>query len=357
MPKARILSRSATTALCLASAALLWSSAAARAQGAPPATPSEAKASPRVAVLAPSISGKAAPGTATRLTNKLQAGLRASGLTVVQTQRAKAKPCGPRCVRRICRKQNTRYVAGARVEADHPFYKLHLWIADGKSGARVAAVNEKCDVCPPVAVASRMELAASRLAVALRERAKKNAVFVITSDPEGAEVYINDKLKGQTPLRLELPPGAYLVEARKEGYYNGKKELRAVSAVEEKVNIVLVPEASEPSKLATIAGWSAIGVGAASIIGGIVMLAMDGKGTDCVNLAGAEVCKKNFDTGVAGWLLIGGGAVAAGGGAALLFWPRGGSKESKSAFSTPNITVSPMANGRRALGMSVGGRF
>jgi hypothetical protein len=41
----------------------------------------------------------------------------------------------------------------------------------------------------------------------------------VDSDPRGAEVYINDKYSGDTPLRIKLWSGAiYRIEFRKEGY-------------------------------------------------------------------------------------------------------------------------------------------
>ena len=294
-----------------------------------------------------------------KLSSAFRSGLQASGLTTAPTDEGKAASCGPACVRRICQRSKTRYAAGARISVRHSVYRMHLWIADGTTGKLLATVNEICKICPPVAAGTKLELAASRLAVALRERAKKPAVFAITSDPAGADVFVGDELKGQTPLRLELPPGAYVVEARKAGYYSGKRELRAVAGVEEKVNYALIPEPRGPSRFATIAGWSAIGVGAASIVGGIVMLAMDGKDTDCRSFPEGEFCAQKYDTAVPGWILIGGGAALAGGGAALLFWPRGGSKKASTAFSTkPRFSVAPTGfGGARGLSMSLSGRF
>jgi len=47
----------------------------------------------------------------------------------------------------------------------------------------------------------------------------------ITSDPSGAEVYINGKLKTATDNTISLPPGEYEVSIKKEGFLEWKKRL------------------------------------------------------------------------------------------------------------------------------------
>ncbi|PID38346.1 MAG: hypothetical protein CSB49_06060 [Proteobacteria bacterium] len=307
---------------------------------------------PRVAVLPPIVRGNVAPHVKAKLAAKLQAGLQASEMNAISASPPEAEGCGPRCVRVTSQRAKTRYVAGARVVVRYSSYKMQLWIADGRTGKRLATVAETCAVCPPVAAASKLELAASRLVVALRERASKPAAFLVTSSPAGADVYIDGKLKGQSPLRLELPRGAYVLEVRQQGYYTGRKELKAIEAVEQKLNIVLVPKSKGGGKLGSVLGWSAIGVGVAAIVAGAVLLAIDG--SDCFTTIGnRELCRKTTNTALPGWLLVGGGAALAGGGAAWLFWPRGGSKQRKRTLSnTRRITIAPTG-----LGLGLRGTF
>jgi len=51
-----------------------------------------------------------------------------------------------------------------------------------------------------------------------RERRRGCARLVITSQPSGAEVYLNGRFAGLTPLEAELEPGFVKVELRKAGY-------------------------------------------------------------------------------------------------------------------------------------------
>ena len=51
-----------------------------------------------------------------------------------------------------------------------------------------------------------------------------NSDVIFQSVPEGAEIYLNDKLIGMTPTRLSLSAGEYKVKFRKTGYKEYQKE-------------------------------------------------------------------------------------------------------------------------------------
>jgi len=56
-------------------------------------------------------------------------------------------------------------------------------------------------------------------------RFEPNGLFVVKSDPDGAQVFINTELKTATNATIPLPPDTYDVEIRKEGYLSWKKRL------------------------------------------------------------------------------------------------------------------------------------
>ncbi len=56
-------------------------------------------------------------------------------------------------------------------------------------------------------------------------RFEPNGLFVVKSDPDGAQVFINTELKTATNATVPLPPDTYDVEIRKEGYLSWKKRL------------------------------------------------------------------------------------------------------------------------------------
>ena len=52
-----------------------------------------------------------------------------------------------------------------------------------------------------------------------------NGLFVIKSNPDGAQVFINGELKTATNATIDLPPGIYDVAVKKEGYGEWNKRL------------------------------------------------------------------------------------------------------------------------------------
>lgn len=66
-------------------------------------------------------------------------------------------------------------------------------------------------------------------------------LFVATSDPKGAQVFINGKLTTATDDTLNLPPGTYSIEIKKDGYIPWKKNLDIVAELVTQTNTKLFP--------------------------------------------------------------------------------------------------------------------
>lgn len=66
-------------------------------------------------------------------------------------------------------------------------------------------------------------------------------ILVATSDPDGAEVSIDGKLKTATNNTINLSPGRYLVKISKEGYYPWEKEVNIAKEEVVKTNAWLFP--------------------------------------------------------------------------------------------------------------------
>lgn len=66
-------------------------------------------------------------------------------------------------------------------------------------------------------------------------------LLVSTSLPDGAQVYVNHELKSATNTTLNLPPGSYLVEIKKEGYQSWSKNLKIEAEVVTRATATLFP--------------------------------------------------------------------------------------------------------------------
>lgn len=140
---------------------------------------------------------------------------------------------------------------------------------------------------------------AMRLAVdeQLQELRNLSASLVVEVDQTGAEVWIDGKLVGRSPLSetMYLSPGAHEVEVRLEGYEPKKTRVELLSrqTTTERVVLVKVAPPNEPpprplspppvvpspkapppeperSTALTTAGWITAGTGAALLVGGTV---------------------------------------------------------------------------------------
>ncbi len=71
------------------------------------------------------------------------------------------------------------------------------------------------------------------------QTAQAPAKVSVTSEPAGAEVYVDGSFVGSTPSVLPLPPGNYKIEVRLTGYKNWSREIKTLSGGEINLRAVL----------------------------------------------------------------------------------------------------------------------
>ena len=69
----------------------------------------------------------------------------------------------------------------------------------------------------------------------------RNAVLQVSSTPDKAQVFINNLLKGKTPLVLKLPLGKYEIRVSRPGYYEWEAELNLDKEEETPLAVRLTP--------------------------------------------------------------------------------------------------------------------
>lgn len=72
---------------------------------------------------------------------------------------------------------------------------------------------------------------------------KATGLLSANSFPTGASVYVNGELKSATDTTINLTPGEYEIEIRKEGYFSWKKKLQLESELVTQTNALLFPTA------------------------------------------------------------------------------------------------------------------
>lgn len=66
----------------------------------------------------------------------------------------------------------------------------------------------------------------------------------VTTNPAGADVFVNHELKGTAPASIQLPPGDYEVSVEKSGYYSRKATLRIVQNTSTPLHFNLAEQSS-----------------------------------------------------------------------------------------------------------------
>ncbi|MGH7595814.1 MAG: PEGA domain-containing protein [bacterium] len=97
--------------------------------------------------------------------------------------------------------------------------------------------------------------------IALEMAGKKSHKLTIYSAPKGAEVFVNNKVIGKTPLSRNVPTGSsFKIRVRYPGYKDWEKNL--TMGRDEDLNVEMVAKAKSSSRTWL---WVAGGVGAAAI--------------------------------------------------------------------------------------------
>jgi hypothetical protein len=117
-----------------------------------------------------------------------------------------------------------------------------------------------------------------------KENGESEGVLIIKTVPKQADVYIRSSSRetvvssGKTPLKKLLPPGSYKIKLSHENYETGKTKVEIKPGKETLLHIKLTPEVPGYHTL-RILGHSFLWPGVATTITGVVLTAVDPRGT------------------------------------------------------------------------------
>jgi hypothetical protein len=80
-----------------------------------------------------------------------------------------------------------------------------------------------------------------------------NGILVVNSEPNGAQIYIDDQLKTATSATISVAPGIYKIQVKKDGFLTWEKQMEVQKEVVTQIDAVLFPAAPSLSAL-TFAG-------------------------------------------------------------------------------------------------------
>ncbi len=263
----------------------------------------------------------------------------------------KADDCG----KKLAEAASARFALTGTVVNSDEIYTVELSLYDAANEKRTAA-KEVCELCGADDVKGSVTKAVAALAPALAAKAPppkapppppppaENKVSMqIESLPDGADVLLDEKKVGQTPIALQVKPGKHAVVVRKQGYLDANRTISALDQpIKLKVTLVLDPTAGAavapppvappleqpaPAPAPTEApvdasgltgvGWG-LTVGGALLAGaGVWLVILDGEIT-CTDGRDRRECPNVYNTKGIGIPALGVGAAALGSGITLL---------------------------------------
>jgi PEGA domain len=141
--------------------------------------------------------------------------------------------------------EGTRFAVLGEVRAVAETYAVSMLVADATSERSSDVLDEAFAAATVSQVAVSLAVEVARFVTPVEGLQPGSASLFISSQPSGAEVFINDNKVGETGTLdvLGLQPGSYQIEVRGEGFLPETRHVDLKDGVTELLNVVLTPVA------------------------------------------------------------------------------------------------------------------
>lgn len=150
----------------------------------------------------------------------------------------------PTCQRRLAEKFGADYVLAVKATRGASGPKnvgLELELFDVAVGAAAGTRTGGCDGCTPEVAAGKLAEAATALISAAAEHGRGD--LEVTSEPADAEVLLDGKLVGRTPLKKVVFVGKYDLEVRRGDLHGAPQQINVGPSEPVRVAVNLAPDA------------------------------------------------------------------------------------------------------------------
>ena len=204
------------------------------------------------------------------LNQRFADGVERSGLSATPAP-AEAAACeDAACYQGAAEQAGVGLLVGGTVEKTGPDYSVTVYAISSETGEVVAEVDGVCEICGIGELGDVVGSLAARLRPTI-ENTTQPTILAVESDPEGAEVWVDGKQVGTTPLRVPVAPGEHEIDVIKQGRRTKHVEVVLRPGVNESFSFRLARSTRVPEWVP----WTSLGVGTASLVSGIALLAID----------------------------------------------------------------------------------
>lgn len=275
------------------------------------------------------------------LNERFADGLHRSGLATEPVP-AEASACeDATCYKGAAERAGVELMVGGTVQKTGPDYAVQVYAISSETGEVVAEVNGICEICGIGELGDVVGSLAARLRPTL-ENTTQPTTLAVESEPDGAEVWVDGKQVGTTPLKVPVAPGEHQIDVIKEGRRTKHVEVTLRPGVNESFSFRLARSTRVPEWVP----WASLGVGVGSLASGIALLAIDENPIrrDC----NADVdgrCQYLYDTVNGGVVLTVVGVALVGTGVGLLISQARQDRVQRSGVQQARVRIQPGLGG------------
>jgi hypothetical protein len=282
----------------------------------------------RVAVLPVHGHSTLPSSTRAELRSTIEQGLRRSDVELVSDalvdgQLGDALCKGVQCAIALAEAVAATWILRSTITVVDSVYEVRLEAIDGR-GRPIASASERCEICGYGEVTELVADRSAALGAKVRLLRRQAPRLTLSSRPSGAEVWIDERLVGHTPLEHEVRVGEHEVRVELPGYVSEHRRFTAVAGTQDTLRFTMLGEV-EPRRRPP---WLGLGVaslviGTAALGTGIALAVIDEREYQrpC-NGDPSGKCSHRYDTLAGGISLAVGGGVLLATGAALLIVDR-----------------------------------
>jgi hypothetical protein len=143
----------------------------------------------------------------------------------------------------IANLEGTRFAVSGEIRAVADTYAVSMLVADADNERSSDVFDEAFSVATAPQVAVVLATTVANFITPIEGLQEGSAGLFISSQPNEAEVFVNDNKVGETGTLdvVSLVPGSYGIELRKEGFLPETRRVDLKDGVTELVNVVLTP--------------------------------------------------------------------------------------------------------------------
>ncbi len=169
------------------------------------------------------------------------------------------------------------YVLWASLSASDREYTIELNIEGLSDPSSVNAFRKRCALCGLREACELIEEGAFGLLDPLKVELVQPPVLLLESTPSGARVVIDGEFVGLSPVERVLAPGRHRLEITASGYVDVVEGIDATEGERRVVKVLLaeIPPLPPLPPKPRLNGWIPLGIGVPTLIGGIVLVALD----------------------------------------------------------------------------------